>query len=312
MRRTYFIGLGIGLLATACLAVPAHAQATRTWVSGVGDDVNPCSRTAPCKTFAGAISKTAAGGEINCLDPGGFGTLTITKSMTVDCTGTFGSTLNSGGINGLVINMSLNSTDVDRTVRLRGLSINGAGSTKGLNGIRIVDAIAVYVENVVIGNQSGAGIIDARTAGQTRLYVKNVSISAIGGTGIALGAPTAVNGVSIAVIDDVNIFNANFGIAVGASFRATVSRSVVAGNRTAGLHTDSGGFLTAMSVVSSNNSIGAQGLGQLSLSDSLISSNSNALAGTVTSFGNNRLVGNSALGGTLTPAGAASSEFGQQ
>ena len=80
------------------VASPAMAQATRTWVSGVGDDVNPCSRTAPCKTFAGAISKTATGGEINCLDPGGFGTVTITKSITIDCTGTFGSTLASGTI----------------------------------------------------------------------------------------------------------------------------------------------------------------------------------------------------------------------
>src|SRR3954471_15343484 len=88
----------------------AQAQATRTWVSGVGDDANPCSRTAPCKTFAGAISKTAAGGEINCIDPGGFGTLTITKSMTVRCEGTFGSVLNSGGINGITINDSLSAT----------------------------------------------------------------------------------------------------------------------------------------------------------------------------------------------------------
>src|SRR6201992_1537383 len=64
---------------------PAHAQATRTWVSGVGDDVNPCSRTAPCKTFAGAISKTAAGGEINCLDPAGYGTVTITKAISIIC-----------------------------------------------------------------------------------------------------------------------------------------------------------------------------------------------------------------------------------
>src|SRR5437667_8106981 len=82
----------VPMLATA----PAHAQATRTWVSGVGDDVNPCSRTAPCKTFAGAISKTAAFGEINCLDPGGFGAVTITKSIMIDCTGTLGSVLSSG------------------------------------------------------------------------------------------------------------------------------------------------------------------------------------------------------------------------
>ena len=78
------------------MASLAQAQATRTWVSGVGDDVNPCSRTAPCKTFAGAISKTAVNGEINCLDPGGFGAVTITKSITIDCKGGYGSILASG------------------------------------------------------------------------------------------------------------------------------------------------------------------------------------------------------------------------
>src|SRR3989441_753587 len=89
--------------ASAALASSgAWAQATRTWVSGVGDDVNPCSRTAPCKTFAGAISKTAAKGEINVLDPGGFGAITITKAITIDCTGTFGSVLVSG-TNGIVV-----------------------------------------------------------------------------------------------------------------------------------------------------------------------------------------------------------------
>src|SRR5262249_58817582 len=97
------------LAALALAAMPmsgvgsAHAQATRTWISGVGDDVNPCSRTAPCKTFAGAISKTAAGGEINCLDPGGFGSVTITKSITLDCSGTFRSILSSG-TNGINLN----------------------------------------------------------------------------------------------------------------------------------------------------------------------------------------------------------------
>src|ERR1044072_5730090 len=85
----------------ALVATPADAQATRTWVSGVGDDVNPCSRTAPCKTFAGATSKTATNGEINCLDPGGFGALGITKSITVDCHEVFASILHAGtnGIN---------------------------------------------------------------------------------------------------------------------------------------------------------------------------------------------------------------------
>ena len=77
-------------LAICVNALPAHAQASRTWVSGVGNDANPCSRTAPCKTFAGAISKTAVNGEINCIDPGGFGAVTITKSITIDCHEVFG------------------------------------------------------------------------------------------------------------------------------------------------------------------------------------------------------------------------------
>src|SRR6188472_965124 len=97
----WFFALCIAILVG--LPTGAYAQATRTWVSGVGDDVNPCSRTAPCKTFQGAISKTAAGGEISVLDPGGFGALTITKSLTIDGTGQVSSILSSG-TNGITIN----------------------------------------------------------------------------------------------------------------------------------------------------------------------------------------------------------------
>src|SRR5262245_60618419 len=102
--KTSLLVVTLGLVCTPMLvAGPANAQATRTWVSGVGDDVNPCSRTAPCKTFAGAISKTAANGEINCLDPGGFGAVTITKSITIDCEDTQGSIL-AAGTNGVNVN----------------------------------------------------------------------------------------------------------------------------------------------------------------------------------------------------------------
>src|ERR671913_2092236 len=119
---------------TLMVASTAQAQATRTWVSGVGDDVNPCSRTAPCKTWAGAISKTAAGGEIDALDPGGFGTLTATKSITIEGTqgAGFGSTLASS-VNGFNINDSATATPGTIVVRLRNLSINGAGTTLGIN-----------------------------------------------------------------------------------------------------------------------------------------------------------------------------------
>src|SRR6201990_1323334 len=92
MRRIALFAIVLGFIAPILASAPAHAQATRTWVSGVGDDANPCSRTAPCKTFAGAISKTAASGEIDVLDPGGFGALTITKAITIanDGVGTAG------------------------------------------------------------------------------------------------------------------------------------------------------------------------------------------------------------------------------
>src|SRR3979409_2011043 len=91
------------VVAVLGLASVAQAQATRTWVSGVGDDVNPCSRTAPCKTFAGAISKTATNGKINCLDPGGFGAVTITKWIEIDCLQFPGGILNAGQ-NGVIVN----------------------------------------------------------------------------------------------------------------------------------------------------------------------------------------------------------------
>src|SRR5687768_10234879 len=103
MKRKIFV-LTIATLLTSIICTTAYAQATRTWVSGVGDDVNPCSRTAPCKTFAGAISKTATNGEINCLDPAGYGAVTITKSITIDCEDTQGSILSSG-TTGIIINV---------------------------------------------------------------------------------------------------------------------------------------------------------------------------------------------------------------
>ena len=150
----------------------AEAQATRTWVSGVGDDVNPCSRTAPCKTFAGAISKTAVNGEINCLDPAGYGAVTITKSITIDCEDTQGSILGAG-TNGVIINITA-ETDTKKAVKLRGLSINGAAT--GINGIRLVSAASyLSVEDMVIDGVTQSGIsIESNSS----VMVRNTSIRA--------------------------------------------------------------------------------------------------------------------------------------
>src|SRR5437763_364611 len=139
-------------LVTLMVAGIASAQATRTWVSGVGNDADPCSRTAPCKTFAGAISKTASPGIINCLDPGGFGAVTIGKDITIDCTGTLGSILASG-VQGVIV--SATST---QNVVLRNIDINGAGLTLGTNAVNVTQAKSVTLDGVTIGNFSADGV----------------------------------------------------------------------------------------------------------------------------------------------------------
>jgi hypothetical protein len=156
------------IAAIAGVSSPAGAQATRTWVSGVGDDVNPCSRTAPCKTFAGAISKTAANGEINCLDPGGFGTVTIIKSLAIVCDGIGGSVLASG-TNGIVVRAG----DKDK-VLLSGLDIHGGGT--GINGIRVLSAKSVVIRNSVVQAFSTPGSHGISVEGPAAVTVEGNAI----------------------------------------------------------------------------------------------------------------------------------------
>ncbi len=178
---------------TLAFASLAQAQATRTWVSGVGDDANPCSRTAPCKTFAGAISKTATGGEISVLDPGGFGSIIITKSLTIDGTGMLASILSSG-TTGITINIT-DAKDTAKTVRIRGLTINGAGT--GINGIRVIAANKVSIEDTVIDGCTTNGI-SVETSG-AQVFVKNATISNNAGAGINVtaGGQAAISDVSV-------------------------------------------------------------------------------------------------------------------
>ncbi|HEY0633511.1 MAG TPA: hypothetical protein VGC98_15750 [Thermoleophilaceae bacterium] len=167
MRRTI---KALPALALVALAVPSSAfgQATRTWVSGVGDDANPCSRTAPCKTFAGAISKTANGGEINCIDPGGFGGVTIGKSLTIKCHYTEGGVLVQG-TNAIVVNATASDT-----VTLRGLDINGigTGAQTSLVGVKVLAARKVRVFDSEI-YRFQAGVDVAPTSAQTSVVLKN-------------------------------------------------------------------------------------------------------------------------------------------
>jgi hypothetical protein len=191
MRRIAVSMNMLGVVVAICLhAAPAQAQATRTWVSGTGDDANPCSRTAPCKTFAGAIVKTAAGGEICVLDPGGFGAVTITKSISII------SEVEAGvlviGTNGIIVNVA--ATD---KVLLEGLDIEGDGASLngavngGLNGVVILGGGRTTIRKCSIRNfrQNGvnlAGAQNARAVIEDSLILNNtVGVNLQGALGAA-------------------------------------------------------------------------------------------------------------------------------
>ena len=217
MKKTSLLLPIFGLLALVFLpTTSAQAQATRTWVSGVGDDVNPCSRTAPCKTFAGAISKTAAGGEIDCLDPGGFGAVTITKSITIDCGTNAGGILNSGA-NGVIINAGAN----DKVV-LRNLVIQGTiGANTGLNGIRFLAGRELHLDRVVIQGVSGF-CVDMNKTAVGLLYVRNSYFTECASGIVVTSTTTAVVDVSTSTFSGI----AANGIAVnGAATSASATKS---------------------------------------------------------------------------------------
>ena len=315
--------LTIAMFAFAC-ALTAQAQAPRTWVSGVGDDLNPCSRTAPCKTFAGAISKTATGGEIDILDAGGFGTLTITKSITVDGLGAMAGVLNTGGINGMNINFdSFAAGDTRKAVHIRNLTIQGSGAaTTGARGIRInggsvIAGGLVRVENCIIEGDTtspGRGIEDTRTNGG-KLFVSNTSFNNLSGTAISHNITGAVR--LDWTIYNVRIFNCSFGVAIGSGARAVVSNSVISGCTNAALFAEGpvgASELNAENNIINNNGTGVQNNagGTIRLSNNTITNNTTAITGTTLSFGNNRIAGNTGAGTAPTPIGAASSNFGQQ
>ena len=169
--RRRILLLFAAVVVTAALPSSAFGQATRTWVSGVGDDANPCSRTAPCKTFAGAISKTAAGGEINTIDPGGFGGVTINKSLTIRARGGTAGALVSG-TNAIVINAG--ATD---KVTIDGLDINGigVGAQTSLTGIKVLSAARVNILNNEI-YRFKAGVAVVPTSASTRVVMRNNQI----------------------------------------------------------------------------------------------------------------------------------------
>jgi hypothetical protein len=304
MRRIALLAIAAGFLTPLLASAPASAQATRTWVSGVGDDVNPCSRTAPCKTFAGAISKTATAGEINCLDPGGFGTVTITKSMTLNCLGTLGSILASG-----VPGITINATAAGSKVHIRALQINGVvGGTAvpGTIGIRILAAAVVTIEDTVVTQFAQQGVLDTRSTTNNKLFITKSVISSNSGTGIGLNA----TGTGVTTLDNVSSIDNSFGIATGNLQNVVIRNSTFSANSGTGIEADAGGSAVVDSTTISGNAIGLQVGGNIRVGNSDIVSNGSAFSGAVITYGNNRVVGT--LGTPPTPAGGATTDLGQQ
>jgi len=265
-------------------------QATRTWVSGVGDDANPCSRTAPCKTFAGAISKTATGGEISVLDPGGFGAVTITKSITLNGTGTLAGILASL-VNGIIVNGAGTST-----VILRDISINGA--TNGLNGIRFLAGATLMVDHCWIYGFTQNGI-DVAVGAVSNLKVINTVFENIGQDGMHLNS---TGGQVNAMINNTEIMNcAGDGIEAASNVRGAVSNSRIFldgnGIRTTG--TNSLFNLDDLFIDQVGIALQASNTSAIRISDSIIAQNATGISlngGTIESFQGNSLIGNTTPG----------------
>ena len=307
----------LNIMAVALLTLTvtslAQAQATRTWVSGVGDDVNPCSRTAPCKTYAGAISKTAAGGEISTLDPGGFGAVTITKSITINGTkgAGFGSILHSG-TNGVNVNDSASGSPNSIIVTLRDLSINGAGTTTGLRGISMTSGKHLYVEDCqIFGSKSAPGRgIDVNlngapaSGGAQRVVVRNSQLRDFSGEGIRAANANAV-GVNL-LLENVQISTASAGLSLSTNARAVALNSsfsncsgsgveVLAGAQGVDLHDCALLYnVTGLAIAAATNRI----------SNCVITANTNGVnfvGGTLVTYGDNKTQGNTneAIGGAI-------------
>jgi hypothetical protein len=294
---------------------PAFAQATHTWVSGVGDDANPCSRTAPCKTFAGAISKTLASGAISVLDPGGFGAVTITKSISImnDYSGEAG--ILASGTYGITVNAG--ATDV---VILRGLVIDGAPVTStGLTGIRVLQVGALHIEKCLIKNFGGAapngnGIQFTPSNAGAKLFVTDSYVVNNEANGI-LVQPTGGGSASVSInrtqlLGNATGFRAD-GTGSTGGISAAISDSLASGTVVTGYTSFSQAgsaatTVTIMNSVSANNGAGLNANGAaavMRIGGSTVSGNATGIkisnGATMSSYSNNQINDNTVAGPTI-------------
>jgi hypothetical protein len=301
MTKSTFLSALLGALFVAGLAIaPAHAQATRTWISGVGDDANPCSRTAPCKTFAGAISKTSTGGEIDALDPGGFGALTITKSITLDGGGGQVASILVSGTNGI------NISAAGGVIILRNLRFDGISS--GLIGVSISSAAKVVIENCDIFGFTTNGVAATPSTGTLYLKIQDTTINNSNGAVLIKPTGGAVVNASIEHAHlDGNVGGLRIDGTGGGSSNVAVTDTSQSLNTANGMNVLSGGSgnvnvdvmrgiiaENAGSGVVSNNSSG--GTSTVTVGDSILSYNTVGAwsiggTGTLLSYKNNQVTG---------------------
>ena len=289
------------LLMVALGTTMMYGQASRTWVSGVGDDVNPCSRTAPCKTWAGAISKTAPGGEIDALDPGGFGAVTITKAITLDGGGGQVASVLVSGTNGIVVQAG--PSDV---VILRNLRINGIGS--GINGIQFNSGKDLNIESCYIFGFTQNGINISLTADGSSVHIIDSVIKNTAVDGIWAATTTGLVGVGI---DRTRVILDAVGIEAAQNAHIVVNQSIVENASTSGVTvgdaTSSHAQLTIdhTDVSFNNNGITATAGGSIAVADCKVAFNSgtalNQSGGSIVLFSQTNRVHSNGSTGTFVP-----------
>lgn len=302
MKRVRFI-LSATAVTTLCLvcASMTQAQSVRTWVSGTGDDVNPCSRSAPCRTFAGALSKTAEAGEISVLNPGSYGTVTINKAVTINGNGALAG-INAAGATGVTVNVTTNPETA--TVILREIAINGMQT--GSNGIRYLAGKTLMVDHCWI-HSIGSGIgISADLAANGNLKVIDTVIEDIR-FGIGIVMTSDARSELLATIDGTRIMNCSgAGIVAQDHVRAAINNSIITHNLNGILTTPVGtdSLLNVDHVAISycpGTALSAAGSGsEIRVSDSMIAQNATGVSGNVRSFQGNSLMGNTNPGTFVT------------
>lgn len=305
MKKGILSILAASVVTAMILAPSAQAQATRTWVSGVGDDVNPCSRTAPCKTYAGAISKTAAGGEISTLDPGGFGGVTITKSLTINGDATIAGILAS-----LTTGVTINGAATDK-IHLRNLAINGA--TNGVTGIRIINAGQVVVENCWISGFTTRAVsvefADAVGLALRSITLRNVLIFN-NAAGVRVSNSSADDFTRVTVENSSIVSSTGIGYeGFSGNNRTLIKNSIISHNITDGVKCTNAACEINIedSGLASNNGAAVNAAiasARIRLSNNTITNNGTSILITAGAFvdstGNNKVAGN---GGGVAPNG---------